>query len=208
MIAQIVGTVGKLAVVFVINVSLFLILPVTENLFKMLGNQEKQVVAAQKRLVAEYVKPREKQVEKPKQSRIRSVSNASSQPLQSTMKFKFTPDLALGGAGDGVAMQSQDLQAEVFEEGQVDVDAIPMNTPPPSYPKRAREMAIEGEAVAVFVVDVDGSVRQIEKIDAPHPIIAEEIRKTLLQWKFKAAQNRGVPVKTRVSVPFTFSLDS
>ncbi len=208
LIAQVAGALGKLGVVVVINLSLFLVIPVTENLFKLIDSRDKQVEETKKKLVAEYVRPKPKKTEQPKKSRIRSVSNASSRPIQSTMKFKFSPDLSVGGAGDGVAMQGQQLQAEVFEEGEVDVDAVPVYTPPPSYPKRARELAVEGEALAVFVVDADGRVRAVDRIDAPHEILEKEIRKTITQWKFKPAQNRGVPVKTRMSIPFTFSLDS
>jgi periplasmic protein TonB len=201
------GVVLKTAVVFVINVSLFLIIPVTESVFRMFGPEEKSEVVAEHKVIAEYVKPKPKPETKPKQRRIRTVSNANARPLQSTMKLKFAPDLSVGGMGDGVVVESRELQAEVFEEGQVDVEAVPMFTPAPAYPKRARELAVEGEAVAQFVVDVDGKVRQIERIDAPHQVLEEEIRRTLVQWKFKPAQNRGVPVKARMSVPFSFALD-
>lgn len=205
---QAAGVLGKLVVVVVINLSLFLVIPVTEGMFSLIGGMKEERVETRKKLVAEYIKPKQKEVKRTQQSRVRSVSNASARPMQSSMKFKFTPDLSVGGAGEGVAMQSQQLEAEVFEEGQVDVDPVPMQTPPPAYPDRARDLAVEGEAVAVFVVDVDGKVRTIENIDAPHPIIADEIRATIMQWKFKPAQNRGVPVKARMRVPFDFSLDS
>jgi len=206
-VSYVFGLALKGAVVLVINVTLFLIIPITESFFELMGPKEETTVVSEKKVIAEYVKPKPKPMEKPKQRRIRSVKSADARPMQSSMDFKFSPDLSVGGVGDGVAMESRELQAEVFEEGQVDVEAVPMFTPAPQYPKRARELAVEGEALAQFVVDIDGKVRQIEKIEAPHPIIEEEIRSTLQQWKFKPAQNRGVPVKARLSVPFSFALD-
>jgi len=197
----------RIVQVLAINFSLFLVIPVSHSLFSMIKTEDKAVVA-QKRVVAELVKPKKPKPKKVSKSRIRSVSNSSSQSLNNPMKFKFTPDLSVASGGGGVAIANQELQAEVFEEGEVDQEAIPQLTPPPQYPPRARELAIEGMVIVEFIVGADGTITDIEKITAPHPSFKKTVRQTLMKWKFKPAQNNGIPVNQRMRLPLEFSLDS
>ncbi|MFP4415683.1 MAG: energy transducer TonB [Fibrobacterota bacterium] len=196
----------KGVLVLAINVMLFLVIPATHNLFGMF-EEEKEEVVQQKRVVAELVKPKPKPKEQKQPQRIRSVSNASSQPMQSRMKFDLKPDLSVQGSAGGVGIESQELQAEVFEEGEVDQNVVPITTSQPAYPSRARDLAIEGTVTITFVVNEDGRVSTIEKIDAPHQSFVSETRKSVSQWRFKPAQNKGVPVKQRVRISIDFSLD-
>ncbi|MBD3391347.1 MAG: TonB family protein [Chitinivibrionales bacterium] len=205
--AQAAQVFAKFAIVLSINVSLFLIVPVTHTFLSMLKEDKKQIVP-QRRIVAEMVKRKEeKQEQRRQRSRIRSVSNESARPAQSTMKFKFTPDLSVAGSGDGVAIQQQQLEVEVFEEGDVDENISPVNVQAPPYPDRARELAVEGTVLLTFVVYEDGRVGTIESIDAPHPSFAAAFRKAIQSWKFKPAMKKGVPVKQRVRWPVDYVLD-
>ncbi len=196
----------KIMLVLTINITLFLVIPATHNLFGMFKEEKKEIVQ-QKKVVAELVKPKPKPQEQKQPQRLRSVSNAKSQPMQSRMKFDFKPDLSVQGSAGGVGMESRELQAEVFEEGEVDQNAIPVKATQPAYPSRARDLAIEGTVTITFVVDVDGRVVEIENIDAPHQSFVTEARKTVSQWRFRPAQNKGVPVKQRVRISIDFSLD-
>lgn len=205
-IAQLLMYALKFVLVLAINVTLFLVIPATHNLFGMFEEEKKEVVQ-QKRVVAELVRPKPKPQEQKQPQRIRSVSNASSQPMQSRMKFDFKPDLSVQGSAGGVGIESQELQAEVFEEGEVDQYVVPIKTSQPAYPDRARDLAIEGTVTITFVVNEDGRVSAIEEVDAPHQSFVSETRKSVSEWRFKPAQNKGVPVKQRVRISIDFSLD-
>ncbi len=196
----------KLAAILTLNVLLFMVIPLSQNFLKLFEDK-KSTFDTQKRIIAEYVKPDQKE-EKPKpKSRIREVSNTSTQPLQNPGKFKFSPDLSVGSGGDGVAIQGQQLEAEVFEEGDVDVIAAPRFQPQPPYPDKARELAIEGMVKVVFVVDVSGNVSSIRSIEAPHQSFDKVVREVVSTWKFSPAVKRGVPVKSVMSIVIEYGLN-
>lgn len=205
--AQFIAVVSKFAVVLAINLSLFMLIPVGNSVFKGFQQQDTRKVES-RRVLAELVKPREKKPEKTTKSRIRTVKAAGAEEVRNPMKFKFTPDLGVEGDEGGVAIASQDLEVEVFEEGETDEPVVQVYTPRPAYPSRAVEMAVEGRVEVTFVVGVDGRVSSIESINSPHPSFDAEVRKTLFQWKFRPAKNKGVPVKQRVRIPFDFFLDA
>src|SRR5271157_2692579 len=101
------------------------------------------------------------------QQRIRQVQTPMNQGrfLENQMNMRFTPDLtvdASGEGGAGVALQKQELSAEVFEQGQVDQDASPDYTPPIPYPDRAAEQGIKGAVEVEFVVTHEGKITGIE----------------------------------------------
>lgn len=204
---QLLAGLVKYAAVLVINLSLFLIIPMSHSFFELFQS-EKPRKAARKKMVAEYIKPKEKEAKPQPKSRIRDVANATSQPLQDPMKFNFSPDLSVEGGAQGVAIGGGELKAEVFEEGEVDVPAAPTYQPQPDYPERARDLAVEGDVAVTFVVGVDGRVASIEHIEAPHPSFNSAVRKTVSSWKFKPARNKGVPVKSKMSIVIGFQLQS
>ena len=202
------GSLAQLSLAVMINLSLFIVIPLTHHLFSTIRDQ--QATAAHKtRIVAEYIKPREKKVEKEPQRHIRQVqSAASSRPARSAMDFKFTPDLGVEG-GDGVAMVQNDLKAMVFEEGETDEDAVPVGIlKSVPYPRQAREQGAEGIFEAILVIGIDGSVTSMEIRSSPHPSITAEAKKVLFGWKFKPARNQGVPVIVRKKQIIEFKLNS
>ena len=114
--------------------------------------------------------------------------------------MRFTPDLAVdasAGGGGGAVFQQQDLKAEVFEQGQVDEDAVPQYMPPIPYPERARDRNIQGEVEIVFVVSYQGKVTDIEITRSPSPLFNSEVRRAVAAWRFKPAKNKGIPVNQR-----------
>ena len=113
------------------------------------------------------------------------------------------------GSGDVVAINSSpDLSAIIFEEGQADENAKPVNRPAIPYPQRARELGIEGNLVMVLIVGTDGKVLSIDIIDSPDQSFAKSAKKIILSsWKFKPAKNQGIPVKQRLKQKISFRLD-
>jgi TonB family protein len=116
------------------------------------------------------------------------------------MAMRFTPDLtvdASASGGGGAVVQKQDVKAEVFEQGQVDQDAVPQYMPPIPYPERARDQNIQGEVEIVFVVSYQGKVTDIEITRSPSQIFSSEVRRAAASWRFKPAKNKGIPVNQR-----------
>lgn len=196
----------RIGLVLLINFSLFLIIPVSQELFAALNSRDKDKKNEQPRMVAEMVQKKKPKKSTPKKSRIRSVSASSGKSLQSPMKFKLTPDLSVGGAGDGATIATGQMEAQVFEEGSVDQPAIAQSIPPFKYPKEARKLAIEGEGLITFVVGTNGQVAEIISIEVPHASLDRAVRAWLPSLKFKPAMNQGVPVNQKMQLPMDFTL--
>lgn len=193
--------------VLLINFSLFLIIPVSQELFSSFGDKKEKEEQVTHRVVAEMVqkpKPKKKTVQK---NRIRSVNSSSGKSLQNPMKFKLSPDLSVAGAGNGASIATGQMQAQVFEEGSVEQPAIPQSIPPFKYPEEARKLAVSGEGIITFIVGTEGRVVDIVDIDVPHNSLEKAVRTWLPSLKFTPAQNQGVPVAQKMMLPMDFQLD-
>ena len=131
-------------------------------------------------------------------------------PARPRTAMRFTPDLSAESGpdnGNGVALGAQDLGAEVFDEGQTNEAAVAVYAPAAPFPDRARELNIEGVVKAIFVVNYLGKVTVVDIVKSPDQLFSREVKKTLLQWRFKPAKNKGVPVNMRFSKEFEFKLE-
>jgi TonB family protein len=196
----------KTFLVISLNIALFLILPLSQNFLKLF-DEKKNTGNSEKRIIAEYIKPEKKEEIKKQQNRVRTVGSSESKSIQNPGKFKFSPDLSVGSGGEGVAIQGQELQAEVFEEGDVDVMPVPKYQPQPPYPEKARELAIEGEVKVEFVVDVNGKVSSIRSLSTPHQSFEKPVRDVISSWKFSPAVKSGVPVNMVMSIVIEYGLN-
>ncbi len=146
------------------------------------------------------------------QQRIRQVQTPTNQgrSLEKQMNMRFAPDLtvdASGEGGTGVALQKQELSAEVFEQGQVDQDASPEYTPPIPYPDRAAEQGIKGTVEVEFVVTHEGKITDIQVTKSSSPLFTAEVKRGVALWRFKPARNKGIPVNQRFRQVIHFNLD-
>jgi TonB family protein len=126
------------------------------------------------------------------------------------MSMRITPDLSMDAGQDGnggVVLQSQELAAEVFEEGQTDEDPVPIYKPEVPYPEQLRDQGIEGTLEGVYVIDHNGSVSSVDVKRAPHPLLAAETRRVVSSWRFRPAKNKGVPVSIRIHLSIDFRLE-
>ncbi len=189
-----------------INISLFLIIPVTEDIYSIF-DETKTVKPQQKTMVAEVVKPEKKPEKKQRKPNIRDVNTSRAQSAKNPMKLSFSPDLTNASSGDGVGIASNDLQTEVFEEGEVDAPATPVYRPQIPYPQQAKKLGIEGSVLIQFSVGRDGKVKTIERVEAPHPSFKKEARKSVEKWKFNPAEKDGIPVESRLRQSIDFNLE-
>ena len=130
--------------------------------------------------------------------------------MQGQMAMRFTPDLSVDASaqgGAGVALQKQELSAEVFEQGQVDEPAQPDYTPGIPYPERAADLGIKGEVEVQFVVTHQGKVTDVQVTKTPSPLFVEDVKRGVSQWRFKPAKNKGIPVNQRCRKVIQFNLD-
>ena len=99
--------------------------------------------------------------------------------------------------------------ALVFELSEVDEPPRVLVKLPPFYPLGARARGIEGVVELVFVVDVDGSVRNVQVVSSyPGEIFVESAVSAVRRWKFEPGKKGGKPVVTRVRLPVRFKMES
>lgn len=77
----------------------------------------------------------------------------------------------------------------------------------PEYPVAMRRFGLGGQVVMDFVVDTDGKVTDPVVFESDNPSFDAPALKALLKWKFQPGTRDGTPVKTKMRVPITFTLD-
>jgi len=75
------------------------------------------------------------------------------------------------------------------------------------YPEELRDSAIAGRVMIGFVVEVDGSITNVEVVRSVHELLdAEAVRVTKLMPNWKPAMQRGKPVRVRFRMPINFTI--
>ncbi|NVK49296.1 MAG: energy transducer TonB [Cyclobacteriaceae bacterium] len=75
------------------------------------------------------------------------------------------------------------------------------------YPTQARRMGIEGTVIVVFVINVDGSIQDVEVLRGIGGGCDEEAVKVVQDApKWEPGKQRGRPVRTRMRLPIRFKL--
>lgn len=88
-----------------------------------------------------------------------------------------------------------------------DVKPTPVKTPPPSYPIDLRRDGVTGMVALRVEIDEQGSVTSCTVTKSTNAGFEAPALQAVRNWKFKPAQKDGVPVKTALVLPITFSLD-
>ena len=78
----------------------------------------------------------------------------------------------------------------------------------PRYPASLRDAGIEGRVVVQFVVDTLGRAEpgELQVVETPHPQFVESVRAVLARYRFTVGEAAGRKVRTRVQMPFEFTL--
>jgi len=76
----------------------------------------------------------------------------------------------------------------------------------PAYPEIARRAQIEGRVVARVLVDEQGRVARLDRIDG-HAVFHEAVATAVRQWEFAPAMQGELAVRAWVSLPFVFRLE-
>ena len=90
---------------------------------------------------------------------------------------------------------------------KVDVNPVPVKTPPPEYPTAMRRQSISGMVAVSIVIDDTGVVTSTKVVKTSQVEFEEPAIEAVKKWKFKPAQKDGAPVKMKVTVPIKFNLE-
>lgn len=96
----------------------------------------------------------------------------------------------------------------VYDIAHLDRRPVPTFQARPLYPIALRRSGTEGEAKVSFVIDVNGSPKDIKVVEATQPEFGDSAKAAIEKWRFKAGQKAGANVNTRVVVPIVFTVNS
>ena len=99
-------------------------------------------------------------------------------------------------------ISDKELRAECSDEALQRF--IGMNT---KYPSRLKSLGVNGKIFIQFVIEKDGSVNQIEKLNSVHPLIDGEALRVVAQLPcFKPGSQGEQAVRVLYRIPFNFEL--
>lgn len=76
------------------------------------------------------------------------------------------------------------------------------------YPRRAKQMGLEGIVRVCFIVDTDGSITGVKALNSLGGGCDEEaVRVIQMAPKWNPGKQRGIPVRVRMQLPLVFRLD-
>ncbi|MEA3240129.1 MAG: TonB family protein [Pseudomonadota bacterium] len=95
-----------------------------------------------------------------------------------------------------------------YRPGELDQQPLPMATPAPFYPRRARIRGVEGKVRVRFIVDQQGLVKELKIIRAePAGYFEQSVRTALANWHFRPGTVANNKVMTQVETTIVFKLD-
>ena len=98
---------------------------------------------------------------------------------------------------------------DTYSESQVDrpASARPGNRPP-TYPPLFHSAKVEGEVLAIFVVDTLGRVdtSTFHVLKSTHDLFTQAVKAAVARYSFRPAELDGRKVKQLVQMPFDFSM--
>ncbi len=114
----------------------------------------------------------------------------------------FRPSLAMGGIP--MAMAPGPTGPVAYSQ-----PLTPVSQVPPMYPRRAQMDGISGWVRLTFIINEDGSVRDIEVVEASprRGIFDHEASRALARWKFNPQTVDGKPVAATATITINFNLE-
>lgn len=98
-------------------------------------------------------------------------------------------------------------EIEIVPYYKVEVKPQPVFQQKPRYPDLARRAGIEGQTVVKALVDIDGSVMDVQVLKSSgNQMLDEAALAAARQWKFSPAKQRDKFVRVYVSIPINFRL--
>lgn len=89
----------------------------------------------------------------------------------------------------------------------VDVNPVPVKTPPPEYPEDLKRLGVNGVVAVSIVIDEKGKVISATIAKSSRRDFEASALEAIKKWTFKPAKKDGVAVKVRVTIPLRFDLE-
>ncbi|KAF1074888.1 energy transducer TonB [Halodesulfovibrio sp. MK-HDV] len=94
----------------------------------------------------------------------------------------------------------------VLSLGDVDEAPVPIFTPPPMYPSKARRRRLESKLIIKMIVTSQGNVQKATVESGEYlETFREPALRAVRKWRFKPAQLHGKPVAVLVTLPLEFT---
>lgn len=154
--------------------------------------------------------------EPPAEERARETEKPAPREHMNVTPELFQPDLSggFGDLGDAITIDIGTLadaavgENLVFESYELDQAPKAIVRVPPIYPYAAREKNIRGAVQVRMLVNPDGSVGQVQVLDArPAGFFEDAVKRTVPQWRFSPGKIEGRPVASWVVTTIQFKLD-
>lgn len=121
-------------------------------------------------------------------------------------------DVPIGVTGTpylGDYLKSAPPEQKTFrpEKPEIATGLVPTTRIEPTYPPRALRAGVEGTVTVEFTITTDGSVRDIEIVNAEPPDIFDNaVIRAVERWKFPPVMVDGKPVEKRARQDIKFTL--
>ena len=102
-------------------------------------------------------------------------------------------------------VEIEEEEVEYAELWMLEQKPVPTKEVSPEYPRRARELKIEGTVVIEMYLNERGKVDSVRVISG-NPLLHEVTREAAMQWEFTPAMQNDRPVRLKVAVPFSFEI--
>jgi TonB family protein len=137
---------------------------------------------------------------------IQQQAHTTADQIGSGESFRFAPDLGVQGGNETAIDERNQMKGQVFDENETDVRPVPVVKTTVPYPPEAQLQGIEGVADLEISIDESGRVLRIKCNQLPSELFRAPLMKTIMHWRFKPAQIKGVAVSVRVRQKITFKL--
>jgi periplasmic protein TonB len=97
---------------------------------------------------------------------------------------------------------------KIFDPSTLDQQPVATYQESPLYPYDMKKAGITGMVVVDFILEPDGRVSHAYAASATQHGFESSAVQAVQKWKFRPGRRAGRPVRTHMSVPITFSLES
>jgi TonB family protein len=96
--------------------------------------------------------------------------------------------------------------AGVYDISEVNSIPVAVSQVEPVYPAEMKEHDVNGEAMILFTVLIDGTVSEAMVVTANDVQFGHAALNSVRQWRFQPALVNGKPVNCRLMVPISFDI--
>jgi protein TonB len=184
----------------IITIMLFICVPYAEpEPYKL----KKEIVTMVEEITAEMNKYKAEPppAERPKVAVVVAPGEAADKKAETIASTEFSEDL--------IRTTPSGPDIEVVSYYKVEVKPQPVYAPTPDYPDLARKAGIEGKAVVKMLIDIDGSVIDVQILKSSgNQMLDEAALAAARKSRFTPAKQRDKLVRVWVSRPFDFKLET